>query len=92
MISIDDTEGQDKLVEETPPLKLSTPKQDELNKQINVENDILVLLYKKKELDQMTKNDRKEIETRKENLEKLKKLSEPKLSRERSQKYRNWMH
>ena len=80
------------MVEETPPLKLSTPKQDELNKQINVENDILVLLYKKKELDQMTKNDRKEIETRKENLEKLKKLSEPKLSRQRSQRYRNWMH
>ena len=48
MISIDDTEEQDKLVEETPPLKFSTPKQDELNKQINVENEILVVLYKKK--------------------------------------------
>ena len=67
VISIDDTEEQDKMVEETPP------KQNELNKQINVESEILVALYKKKELNQMTENDRKEIETWKENLEKLKK-------------------
>ena len=73
MISIDGTEEQDKLVEEKPPLKFSTPKQNELNKQINVENEILVVWYKKKELNEMTENDRKEIETRKENLEKLKK-------------------
>ena len=32
VISIDDTEQQDKLVEETPPLKFSTPKHDELKK------------------------------------------------------------
>ena len=44
-ISIDDTEEQDKLVEETLPLKFSTPKQDELSKQINVENEIMVVLY-----------------------------------------------
>ena len=38
----------------------------------------------------MTENNRKEIETRKENLEKLKKkLRELKLNRQRSQKYRN---
>ena len=90
VISIDDTEEQDKLVEETPPLKFSTPKQDELNKQINVENEILVVLYKKKELNQMTENDRKEIETWKKNLEKLKKkLRELKLNRQLSQKNRN---
>ena len=78
------------MVEETPPLKFSTPKQDELNRQVNVENEILVVLYKKKELNQMTENNRKEIETRKENLEKLKKkLRELKLNRQRSQKYRN---
>ena len=47
VISIDDAEEQDKLLEETPPLKFSTPKQDELNKQVNVENEILVVLYKK---------------------------------------------
>ena len=90
MISIDDAEEQDKLEEETHPLKFSSPKQDELNKQINVENEILVVLYKKKVLNQMTENNRKEIETRKENLEKLKKkLRELKLNRQCLQKYRN---
>ena len=54
VISIDDTEKQYNLVEETPPLKFSTPKQDELTKQVNVENEILFVLYKKKELNQMT--------------------------------------
>ena len=34
VISIDDTEEKDKLVEKTPPLKFPSPKQDELNKQI----------------------------------------------------------
>ena len=67
------------MVDETPP------KQDELNKQINVESEILVAFYKKKELNQLTKNYRKEIETRKENLEKLKKkLRELRLNRQRS--------
>ena len=70
MISIDDTEEQDKLVEEIPPLKFSTPKQDELNKQNNVENEILVVLYKKKELNQMMENDKKEIETQKKTWKK----------------------
>ena len=57
VISNDNTEEQDKLVEETSPLKFSTPKQDELNKEINVENEILAVLYKKKKLNQMTEND-----------------------------------
>ena len=65
VIPVDDTEEQDKLVEETTPLKFSTPKQDELKKQTSAENVILVVLYKKKELNQTTENDRKEIETRK---------------------------
>ena len=61
-----------------------------MNKQINVENEILVVLYKKKELNQMMENDRKEIETRKENLDKLKKkFRELKLNRQRSRNYRN---
>ena len=33
----------------------------------------MVVFYKNKDLDQMTKNDRKEIKTRQANLEKLKK-------------------
>ena len=38
MTLIDGTQQQNKLVEKTPPLKFLTPKQDELNKEINVEN------------------------------------------------------
>ena len=61
-----------------------------MNKQIKVENEILAVLYKKKELNQMTVNDKKEIETWKENLEKLKKkLRELNLNRQRSQRNRN---
>ena len=48
-----------------------TQKQDEINKQINVENETLVFLYKKKELNEMMENDPKEIKIRQENLEKL---------------------
>ena len=68
-------------------MKYEPPKQDEINKQINVENEILVALYKKKELKQVTENDRKEIKTRQENLEKLKKkLNDLKLCWKRSKK------
>ena len=45
-----------------------TQKQDEINKQINFENETLVVLYKKKELNEMMENDPKEIKTRQENL------------------------
>ena len=38
-----------------------TPKQGEISKQINVENEVLVVLYEKKKLNQMTENDVKEI-------------------------------
>jgi len=75
-LTIDDAdEDEGGLAEETSSQQKnqSTPKQDELSKQINIENEILVVLYKKKELNQLTENDRGEIKTRKENLEKLKK-------------------
>ena len=50
----------------------------------------MVVLFKKKELNQLTENDRVEIAKRKKNVEKLKKkLRELKLNRQRSQKYRN---
>ena len=82
-------EVQDVLLEkESSQSKLNTPKQDELTKQIHIENEILVALYKKKELNQLTSNDQSEIKTSKENIEKLKKkLKQLKQSRQRSQKY-----
>ena len=88
----DTNEDEDGLAEEQPSKQRnqSTPKQDELCKQINIENEILVVLYKKKELNQLTESDRGEIKTRKETLEKLKrKLRELQLNRRRSIKYRN---
>ena len=66
-----------------------TPKQEALNAEMNVENEILIVLYRKRDLGQMTVNDKKEIKTRKENLDRLKKkLHELKLSRERSMRFR----
>ena len=50
-----------------------TPKQDELNKDINIENEILVSLYRKRDLEQASESDRKEILTRKATLKRLKK-------------------
>ena len=83
-------EVQDVLLEkESSQSKLNTQKQDELTKQIHIENEILVVLYKKKELNRLTSNDQSEIKMRKENIEKLKKkLKQLKQSRQRSQKYR----
>ena len=54
------------------PLIYKTSKQDKVYKQINGEKEILVVLYKKKELNQMTDNDRK------------KKLNDLKLGRKHS--------
>ena len=48
-----------------------TPKQDELNKYINIENDILVSLYRKRDYGQASESDRKEILTRQATLKRL---------------------
>ena len=87
----DANEDEDGLAEEQPwnQTNQSTPKQDELRKQINIEHEILVVLYNKKEPNKLTESDRGEIKTRKENQEKLKRnLRELELNR-RSIKYRN---
>ena len=69
--------------------KFNSPKQDKINKQINVENKVLVVLYKKEELNQMTKNDQKEIKAPQGNLKKLKKkLNDLNVSQKRSKKCR----
>ena len=83
--SVDNEEnGLPELKEAPAPLTYETQKQDKINRQINVDNEILVVLYKKKELNQMTENDRKENK-----LEILKKkLKDLNLSRKRSKQYR----
>ena len=50
-----------------------TLKQDELNKDINIENEILVWLYQKRDLGQASESDRKEILTRQATQKRLKK-------------------
>ena len=87
-ISTGDEENELLKSKEAPaPLTYETSNQDEINKQVSVENESLVVLYKKKELNQMTKNDQKGIKTRQANLEKLKKkLNDLKLSDKASKK------
>ena len=46
-----------------------TPKQDELNKIVNIENEILVSLYRKQNLGQASDSDRKEISARQKGTE-----------------------
>ena len=89
IISVGYAEESSPSVEEAPSLQFSTPKQDDLNKQINIENEILNVFYKKRQLHQVTENDWKEIKMLQANLEHLKKkLNESKLfSRQRSKKY-----
>ena len=54
------------------PSNQSTPKEDELSDKINLENEILIVLFKKKELNQLTENDRVEIAKRKKKRGKIK--------------------
>ena len=54
------------------PKSKVTPKQDQLNKDINIKNDILVPFYRKRDLGQASESDRKEIITRQTTLKRLK--------------------
>ena len=73
-----------------PPVRKPTPKQDELNNKVNIANEILVALYRKRELGQMSENHRNEIKIREANLKELKKkLHEAKLNEMRHKKLRD---
>ena len=73
-----------------PPVLKPTPKQDELNNKVNIANEILVALYRKRELGQMSENHRNEIKIREANLKELKKkLHEAKLNQMRQNKLRD---
>ena len=50
-----------------------TPKKYELNKDINIENKILLSLHRKRDLGQASESDRKEILSRQATLKQLKK-------------------
>ena len=69
----------------TPKLK-QTPKQDELNEKINIENEILVSLFRKRDLGQAIETDHKEIIARQGTLEQLKKQLKETISNQVRQK------
>ena len=58
---------------QTAPKPKLTRKQDELNKDINIKNEILMSLYRKRDLVLASESDRKEILTRQATLKRLKK-------------------
>ena len=81
---------------ETTPFKASTlsetptPVQEEVKRKINIENDILVGLYRKRDIGQLSQNDRNEISSREATLKKYKAdLKQKELNRKRQQKFRS---
>ena len=81
---------------ETTPSETSTlseaptPAQEEVKRKINIENDILVGLYRKRDIGQLSQNDRNEISSREATLKKYKAdLKQKELNRKRQQKFRS---
>ena len=68
------------------PKRKVIPKQDELNKEINIKNGILVSLYRKRDLGQVSKSDRKEILTWQATLKRLKKQLKEEIQKSTRQK------
>ena len=62
------------------------PQQDELNEKINIENEILVSNFQKRDLGQASETDRKEIITRQGTLKQLKKQLKETISNQVRQK------
>ena len=52
------------------PYETPTPVQEEVKRKINIENDILVGLYRKRDIGQLSQNDRNEISSREATLKK----------------------
>ena len=72
------------------PYETPTPVQEEVKRKINIENDILVGLYRKRDIGQLSQNDRNEISSREATLKKYKAdLKQKELNRKRQQKFRS---
>ena len=72
------------------PYETPTPVQEEVKRKINIENDILVGLYRKRDIGQLSQNDRNEISSREATLKKYKAdLKQQELNRKRQQKFRS---
>ena len=91
-VTLNDTQSS---TETTPseasiPSEAPTPAQEEVKRKINIENDILVGLYRKRDIGQLSQNDRNEISSREATLKKYNAdLKQKELNRKRQQKFRS---
>ena len=89
-VTLNDTQSS---TETTPseasiPSEAPTPAQEEVKRKINIENDILVGLYRKRDIGQLSQNDRNEISSREATLKKYKTdLKQKELNRKQQQKF-----
>ena len=84
-VTFNDTQSSTKTTQSEAP----TPAQ-EVKRKINFENDILVGLYRKRDMGQLSQNDRNEISSREATLKKCKAdLKQKELNRKRQQKFRS---
>ena len=85
-MALNDTQSSTK----TTPSEAPTPAQEEMKRKINIENDILVGLYRKRDMGQLSQNDRNEISSREATFKKYKAdLKQKELNRKRQQKFRS---
>ena len=91
-VTLNDTQSS---TETTPseasiPSEAPTPAQEEVKRKINIENDTLVGLNRKRDIGQLSQNDRNEISSREATLKKYKAdLKQKELNRKRQQKFRS---
>ena len=85
-VTLDDTQSSTK----TTPSEAPTPAQEEVKRKIKIENDILVGLYRKRDMGQLSQNDRNEISLREATLKNYKAdLKQKERNRKRQQKFRS---
>ena len=85
-VTLNDTQSSTK----TTPSEAPTPAQEEVKRKINIENDLLVGLYRKRDKGQLSQNYRNEISSREATLKKYKTdLKQKELNRKRQQKFRS---
>ena len=91
-VTLNDTQSSTEttLSEASIPFEAATPAQEEVKRKINIGNDILCGLYCKRDIEQLSQNDRNEISSREATLKKYKAdLKQQELNRKRQQKFRS---
>ena len=70
------------------PSEAPTPAQEEVKRKINIESDILVGSYRKRDIGQLSQHDRNKISSREATLKRYKAdLKQKELNRKRQQKF-----